>query len=155
MEKIYQNPNKHSRENLYDWLNAHDFTINSEGNLLGYKGVRKDFGSISQGPGIVDGQPMNGSLPNKPGSILEMARSAVQHDPSVGCSSGLHVGTWDYASGFGPIVLQVEVNPRDVVSVPTDCGWAKMRVSRYRVVDVLSGPMTSLVVDNEYDAWNE
>ena len=94
-----------------------------------------------------------------------MARSEVQHDPSVGCHKGLHVGTWDYASSFGRgVVLEVEVDPRDVVSVPTDCGDAKLRCCRYRVRDEIEAPISSayrgyedelLPVQEEFEEWGE
>jgi hypothetical protein len=57
----------------------------------------------------------------------------------VGCHTGLHAGTWDYATTFsGDTLLLVKVNPRDVVSVPTDCNWQKIRTCRYTVVDVVT-----------------
>lgn len=155
MENAYQNPRKHSRDNLFDWLRTHDFTITPDGMLVGYKGVTNDLTSISRGPGIVNGVPQDGHLDNSVGNVLEMARSSVQHDPSVGCSVGLHVGTWEYASGFGPKVLKVLVNPRDVVSVPTDCDWAKMRVCRYKVVEVIDNPVTSFVDPSWDNDWDE
>lgn len=155
MENCYQNPRKHSRDNLYDWLNTHDFTITPDGMLVGYKGVNADLTSRSAGPGIVNGVPTHGHLDNSVGNVLEMARSEVQHDPSVGCSVGLHVGTWEYASTFGPKVLKVLVNPRDVVSVPTDCGWAKMRVCRYKVAEVIDNPVNSFVDPSWDNDWDE
>lgn len=161
MDKVYQNPNKHSRSNLYDWLSTHAFTINERGNLVCYKGVSNDLKSISSGPGIVNGEHVSGHLDNSVGNVVEMARSDVQHDPSEGCSVGLHVGTWDYASRFGHgSTLKVEVNPRDVVSVPTDCSWAKMRVCRYRVLEATIAPVESLYdeaddYDDDWGFWNE
>lgn len=155
MENIYQNPRKHSRDNLFDWLNTHDFTITPDGMLVGYKGVRDDLRSISSGPGIVNGVPQTGHLDNSVGNVLEMARSSVEHDPSRGCSVGLHVGTWDYASGFGPKVVKVLVNPRDVVSVPTDCGWEKMRVCRYKVVEVIDNKVDSFYDPSWDNDWDE
>ena len=136
LEKVYTNTEQHTRENLSRWLNATGgFTITEDGNIVGYKGLTAEFGSIHRGPAIVDGVAVNGSVPNQPGSIIEMKRSEVEHNPRVGCSVGLHVGTWEYASSFGRgVVVEVEVNPRDVVSVPTDCNGQKMRVSRYTVV---------------------
>jgi len=153
MEKVYQNPNRHSRDNLFTWLKTHDFTINAVGNLIAYKGVTGSGASWHTGPGIVNGRHMVGHLPNDVGSVIEMARSDVQHDPSVGCSTGLHVGTYDYASTFGSIVLKVEVNPRDVVSVPTDCLWAKMRVCRYRVLARIENPVATFL--DEPSDWDD
>jgi len=161
-EKIATNPNEHSREQLYTWLRAHDFTITPDGDIVGYKGVQKigdSYQSISQGPAVVDGQEVNGHVPNPIGSVVEMARSNVTHDPGRACSAGLHVGTWGYARGFSrEAVLEVHVNPRDVVSVPTDSGGQKMRVCRYTVVKAIDTPYTSPVAsgyddsdDDDYD----
>lgn len=140
-EKVQTNPNPHSREQLYRWLADRSFTINPDGNILAYKGVRKvgdAYESIHHGRAIVDGEVHNGPIPNPIGAVVEMPRSEVQHDPSRGCHTGLHAGTWNYASDFSQgAVLTIEINPRDVVSVPTDCYDQKMRVCRYTVVEVV------------------
>lgn len=153
-EKVQDNPNEHSREQLYDWLNVHDFTILPNGNFVGYKGVRVNgdsYESISHGNAISNGIEYSGAIPNPLGAIVEMPRDQVQHNPSQGCSTGLHVGTWDYASGFAQgAVLKVEVNPRDVVSVPTDCGHQKLRTCRYTVLEVIDAPVSG-PLDTDYD----
>lgn len=150
-EKAFTNTDAHTRENLARWLNATGgFTIADNGNIIGYKGLSQDMTSIHSGPGIVNGKNMNGHLPNQPGSVVEMARSKVTHDPAVGCAAGLHVGTWEYARSFGSVVVEVEVNPRDVVSVPTDCSGQKMRVSRYEVVRVLDNKYNETVVPSGF-----
>lgn len=149
LENVMANPSEHSRENLYRWLDAHDFTITHSGMIVGYKGVRRAeedgvYNSVHSGPAIVDGEEHTGGpVPQEIGSVVEMARSTVAHDPSVGCSYGLHVGTHGYASSFGQVCLEVEVNPRDVVSVPTDCSDQKMRVCRYYIVDEVESAYTS------------
>jgi hypothetical protein len=168
-EKVQSNPNEHSREQLYTWLDTHDFAILPNGNFIGYKGVRvvreslpdstgytEKYESISHGSAISDGVEYNGAIPNPIGAVVEMPRDAVQHDPSVGCHTGLHVGTWSYAHGFAQgAVLKVEVNPRDVVSVPTDCSNAKLRTCRYTVLDVIDAPLRGPLdyddVDDEED----
>lgn len=149
MEKIETNPNQHSRDNLFRWLDHHSFGITTTGNIIAYKGVVKNSGdylSVNSGGAIVNGLQVNGRVPNPIGATVEMPRSKVQHDPRVGCSTGLHVGTWRYAHDFAQgAVLAVEVNPRDVVSVPTDCGEQKMRVCRYTVLDVTSKSFDKLL----------
>lgn len=154
-EKVQTNPNEHSREQLYTWLANRAFTITSAGDIVGYKGVDRGFLSIHSGRAIVDGTVVVGRIPNEVGSIIEMPRSEVTHDPSQGCHTGLHVGTYEYANGFtqGPI-LEVHVNPRDVVSVPTDCSWAKVRTCRYTVVRAIDQPYTESVLWDE-DAEDE
>lgn len=154
-ENVQQNPQEHSREQLFEWLDHRDFTITEDGMILGYKGVRKngenDFTSISTGRAIVDGEVFNGAIPNRIGSVVEMPRNEVAWDPSTGCSTGLHVGTYRYADSFAQgALLEVHVNPRDVVSVPTDSSWEKMRVCRYTVVNTIDAPYTSAVRWNEY-----
>lgn len=153
MEKVAANPNEHSREQLYRWLAGRDFTITAYGDFVGYKGVTDNLTSINSGPGIVNGESVNGHLDNSPGNIVEIARSYVQHDPSIGCHRGLHVGTFDYANSFGRRTLKVTVNPRDVVSVPTDCADAKVRCCRYEVIEEVEKPVTS-AFDYSSD-WDE
>lgn len=159
-ENVQANPNEHSREQLYAWLQR-DFSITRDGMIVGYKGVAKDgtgFKSIHSGKAIVDGQEVTGRIPTNIGSIIEMPRDEVQWDPGVGCHRGLHVGTYEYAEGFAQgALLEVHVNPRDVVSVPTDCGAAKMRCCRYVIVDTIDAPYTSPLAgaeDGDYE-WGE
>lgn len=152
-ENVQQNPNEHSREQLYDWLDKQDFTITSDGLIVGYKGVKSDLTSINSGPGIVNGEAKNGQLDNSIGNVIEMPRSQVAHDPAQGCATGLHVGTYDYASNFAQgAVLEVHVHPRDVVSVPTHSSWAKMRTCRYKVISQVSAPFASALRDDYDDA---
>jgi hypothetical protein len=152
-EKVMLNPNEHSREQLYRWLDKHHFTLSSEGDILAYKSVCTSltpdkFKSVNRGRAIVDGVEEVGYISNYPGAVVEMPRSDVHHDPSVGCSTGLHVGTWDYVVSFtGDVKLLVSVNPRDVVSVPTDSNDEKMRVCRYKVLKVVTEPFKEVLVD--------
>ena len=158
LEKLMLNPQEHSRNNLYRWMKNKRFSITAEGNLLGYKGLRSDFCSSHAGPGIVNGVPQNGHLDNSPGNVLEMARSEVEFDPEIGCSTGLHVANWNYASswaGSGGKIVEVHVNPRDIVSVPTDCYDEKMRVSRYVVARAVTQEYDSALVDSFVESEGE
>jgi len=165
-DNVMQNENEYSRTQLYDWLNARDFTITPDGLIVGYKGVSRaeddTFASINSGRAIVNGEVQNGHIKQKVGDVVEMPRTEVQFDPGVGCSTGLHVGTWDYASSFGRgATLEVHVNPRDVVSIPSDSGYQKMRVCRYTVVDTKDVPYSDPVIwgddweDDEYDEYDD
>lgn len=145
LEHLAANPSRRSRMHLFTWLADRDFTLLPDGHLLGYKGVGSDGLSISSGTAIVNGVKHHGRIPNPVGATVEMPRQEVNPDRDHGCSTGLHVGTHDYASGFGQRLLLVSVNPRDVVAVPRDCEWQKMRVCRYTVLDVHDrpGPVTA------------
>lgn len=142
-EKLESNPNAHSREQAYAWLATHAFKITEEGDIVAYKGVSLQgdgsMTSISSGTAFVDGTEHKGAIPNEIGSVVTMPRSAVAHDPSVACHYGLHAGDWSYASDFARgAVLEVHINPRDVVSVPVDCGARKVRTCKYTVVNVVT-----------------
>jgi len=165
LENLSANPNPESVSMLYDWLQANgEFTIDTDGMLIGYKGVSSDGKSIHSGKAIVDGEVVTGRIPNYAGSVIEMPRSEVQFDPSIGCHTGLHVGTYEYARSFGQgELLEVRVNPRDVVSVPTDCSAQKLRCCRYTVVAPISDPYDTPVLggayddlySDDYDVWGE
>lgn len=161
-EKLAQNPNPHSRDQLYRWLQDRNFQISKNGNIVGFKGVAVDadgvFRSIHAGPAVVDDEEVNGYVPNAIGSVIEMPRANVQFDSGIGCSSGLHVGTYRYAKEFAQgAVLTVSVNPRDVVSVPVDCDAEKLRVCRYRVVNSTPVEWSGAVSDVEDgdDDWSD
>jgi len=136
LEKIAQNPSEKSKASLYEFIVRHNITINKDGDFHVYKGVNRDGTSIHSGFGIVNGVAQNGNLLNSKGAVIEMPRAKVDADTARGCSTGLHAGTHSYASNFSRgMLLLVKVNPRDVVSVPDDCHFQKIRVSRYEVVD--------------------
>jgi hypothetical protein len=139
-------------------LSREDFAITADGLVVGYKGVKRDADgqlvSVQSGRAIVDGTVHVGNIPNPLGAVVEMPRGEVTFDPANGCSVGLHVGTYDYAAGWAQgALLEVHVNPRDVVSVPTDCDSQKMRTCRYRVVATIDAPHTvPAVYDYDDDA---
>lgn len=145
MENVMANPQEHSREQFYRWLDHHDFPIDDDGCIVAYKGVTADHKSVHSGGAFVQREGENasewvsGQIPNEKGSTITMPRSSVAHDPNVACHTGLHAGTWEYASSFAPVVLHVKINPRDVVSVPNDCTSQKVRVCRYEVLALSDG----------------
>lgn len=155
IENLETNPNAESVEQLYNWLNSAGMTIDADGMIVGYKGVEKgadgSLTSVKAGKAIVNGEVVSGKIPNGPGDVVEMPRSEVEYNPSVGCSTGLHVGSYDYASGWARgALLEVRVNPRDVVSVPTDSNAEKLRVCRYTVVDLIDQPYSTPVVGADF-----
>ena len=74
---------------------------------------------------------------NGVGETIEVQRRCVDDNKDHHCSHGLHIGSYDYAEGWagsdGKLLL-VEFDPEDAVSVPTDCNYQKLRVSKYKVV---------------------
>lgn len=139
MENLLANPSLHSQEHLFNFLrDTQGFTLTDDGMLLGYKGLNADGSSVTAGTNTVyvNGEPHTGRIPNPLGAIVSIPRSEVDDSSYRACSTGLHVGTWGYASGFGSRLVTVLVNPRDVVSIPNNHNENKMRVCRYKVWDV-------------------
>lgn len=151
MDKLYTNPNEHSREQAFDYIAKHKHTILTNGNFLAYKGVDQGndgvYYSRQTGNAIVDDEQLtHQQIPNKPGSVVRMPRADVLHDPLSACHVGLHVATFDFARrfiGYSGAILEVEVNPRDIVSVPYSD--AKMRVCRYKVIRPVTEPSTATI----------
>jgi bifunctional DNA-binding transcriptional regulator/antitoxin component of YhaV-PrlF toxin-antitoxin module len=82
-----------------------------------------------------------------------MKRSEVDDDPAVTCSRGLHVAAFPYARDFYPNgkMMEVKVNPMDVVAVPDDYNAQKMRVCKYVVLRECEGPRPDQEVIYKYD----
>lgn len=158
IQKASKNPGGISSINsLWTWITQRNFTILDNGNFIAYKGVQRktsdgktQYVSIHAGDGEVDGvQYFKTHLPNNVGSFVRMPREKVETDTGRGCSHGLHAGSWQYAYSFARssrgvgVVLAVEINPQDVVSVPSDSHFQKLRVCEYKVVAVASQRLES------------
>ena len=122
LENLMLNPSYHSREQLYGFLEKCDHPITDDGRFIAYKWVRNDYKDAH-----------SGTFDNSVGQIIKMDRSKVDDNPNRTCSAGLHVCSKGYGK-FSDRLLAVAVNPRDVVSVPTDYNNSKMRVSEYEVI---------------------
>jgi hypothetical protein len=139
LENLAANPSKKSRKALFEWISDRNLTITPEGEFVAYKGLTRERKSVHAGGAFVDTgngpKWVSGQVPNPVGAVVSMARSDVNDNREVGCSTGLHAGTSSYARSFGQLTVIVGINPRDVVMVPKDCNSQKLRVSRYRVLD--------------------
>lgn len=152
LEKLYLNPSAPSREHLFDFIQSNGINILPDGDFIGYKGVQPDRGSVHAGYGIVDGTVYeHAHLPNHDGAVVEIPRSKIDDNRAKACSVGLHVGKFDYAAGFGPVLLNVKVNPRDVVSVPSENNGWKIRVSRYTVLGLNEGKLEKVLVQDKVE----
>lgn len=152
--KLNLNPSKRAVDELYTFLEHRALPITDNGNFLAYKAVRMDYTDKHTGKFL-----------NTVDSVLEMPRNKVDDNKEVGCSYGFHAGTIEYARDFwggnGHIML-VEINPVDVVSIPTDCQFQKLRTCKYKVVgeyeidltDPLYASRYETDQDDEVDIWN-
>lgn len=134
LKRLMKNPSRHSREQLFRWVERSGLTVDTGGCIVGFKGITKDDLSINSGTAWVDGVKHKGQTPNKIGSVISMPRDMVEDDPSRHCSHGLHVGSYFYAKTFGDKLMEVRIDPADVVSVPNDSNANKLRCCRYEVL---------------------
>lgn len=131
-EKLMQNPSRDAVYQLYGFLVHNDIELADDGDFYAWKRVRENYTDCA-----------TGKFDNSPGKVVEMPRNMVDEDKTKTCSFGLHCASKDYLphyfGGTGR-VIQVKVNPRDVVAIPVDYDNAKMRVCRYQVnTDVTVG----------------
>lgn len=166
VERIYANPRPDSIAELFDFLAYAELPITDKGTFIAYKGVRTDLRSVHGNTetrilqGSVD---QNGRITNHLNDVIEAHINDVDPDRRKECSNGLHVGSYEYAAGFAPVVLAVEVDPADVVSVPTDYCCQKCRVSKYRVLNEVSRRYEEAccdisdegIVDNDVDELDD
>lgn len=125
LENVMLNPSENSRNQLYNFLESNTLPITTDGCFLAYKRISSDFKDL-----------YTGTIDNSIGNIVKMPRNSVDADPNETCSFGLHICSLAYLKHYGagnPIVI-TKVNPKDVVSVPTDYKNTKMRVCEYQVL---------------------
>lgn len=111
---------------LFLFLKKNDLSITKEGKVLAWKVVRSNYKDKH-----------SNTFDNSVGQVVEMPRSQVNDDDNQHCSYGLHVCSWGYLSSFssyGDPVMQVEVDIKDIVSIPLDYDGEKVRVCKYKVV---------------------
>lgn len=126
IERLHANPSYNCRQQAYNFIAHSGMPMTKEGKLIGYKGVRDDYKDR-----------YSGKFSNHVGAVLEMQRSGVDDNPDHGCSSGFHVGSHDYAdnwAGEDGKLMVVEYCPSDIVSVPNECDYGKLRVCKYTVI---------------------
>ena len=147
-----KNPSEQSRNSLYDFITANNMTLTDDGCFIGYRSIRSNWTDHN-----------TGSMDNSIGSTVKMNREDVDPDPLNTCSRGLHVAAWGYASSFCSYnnrMIEVKVNPKDVVTVPPDYNNEKMRVCEFKVLREVSGERSTLLhpdtfVDQEVEDAGE
>lgn len=138
-QNLKRNPSKDSKKDLFAFLRVNKIAITPNGNFIAYKKISNDWKDC-----------YTGTINNKPGTIVKMEREKVDGNRNNTCSTGLHVAAFSYANGFsGTILVEVEVNPRDVVAVPPDYNQQKMRVCKYRVIRRATEEIKDLIYRRE------
>lgn len=127
-KNLQKNPSENSKNQLFQFLSANHHPITQDGCFIAYKYVHK-----KENGELVDAHSK--TFNNGIGRIVKVERSKVDPNHNQTCSYGLHVAAHAYAtSNGGSVVVEVKVNPRDVVAVPPDYNQQKMRVCEYKVL---------------------
>ena len=127
MENLMTNPSHRAVNELYGFLENNNLPITPDGHFLAYKKVREDFTDVH-----------SGTFNNSVGMICEMERNQVDDDKDHTCSTGLHFCSQEYLNHFGgEHTMILKINPRDVVSIPSDYHNSKGRCARYEVIGEL------------------
>jgi hypothetical protein len=144
LNNLMENPSMQSQNELYDFLEHEHLPITEDGYFLAYKAVRSDY---------MD--KYAGKFRNMVGDICKMIRAKVDDNRSAGCSQGLHAGALNYVAGYGNVgsgdkIVIVKINPKDVVSVPSDCNCEKLRTCEYKVVGEYQGELLKPLYKAEF-----
>lgn len=139
LENVLENPSYNSRKQLYEFLERGNLPITEDGCFIAYKATLNNGLSVNSGHGYVDGvEYTKAQLPNYIGAKVTIPRHEVDDNPDNHCSDGLHVGHYSYVNQYfmdnNRKIWLIKVNPKDVVSVPNDHDFTKMRVCAYEVL---------------------
>lgn len=173
MENLMENPSSRAVKELYGFLEKGKLPITPDGHFLAYKKVQSDFydvhsRTVLNKPAHLMTHEEMAEMPMVGGKLKEvtvdvvdgvtvvsMPRNMVNDNRDQTCSEGLHFCSEDYLSNFGGSeVVILKINPRDVVSIPSDYNDTKGRCSKYQVVGVVNGEVSaafSTVVEDRYE----
>lgn len=140
LDNMNDNPSDKAIVELFDFMQNKHLPITDDGHFLAYKAINEDFTDI-----------YTGQIDNSVGNTVSIPRERVDGNRDKHCGSGLHVGAIDYVQSYGGInidniddsdggnqIVICKVNPRDVVSVPSDSKFQKLRCCEYEVVSLFN-----------------
>lgn len=125
LDNLMDNPSDRAVTELYGFIEESKLPITDDGHFLAYKSIREDWTDHH-----------SGTMDNSIGAVVEMPRNQVDEDKDRTCSRGLHFAAHEYARGFGyrsSRMVLVKINPKDVVSIPSDYNNQKGRACKYTI----------------------
>jgi hypothetical protein len=165
---LRKNPNKNSKDSLYRFLEHNKHSITEDGCFLAYKAVNfnkednytKEYFNYKHNIGktftdtklkLIDVHSK--TFDNSIGTIVKMKREDVDSNSNVACSHGLHVASYEYAKNHfnGDVIVEVLVNPANVVAVPYDYNNQKMRVCEYKVINYVNPKNNEKLLKQDVD----
>ena len=141
MDRLYLNPSQNAISELYDWLAGCKLPITDDGRFVAYRRVKADYKDV-----------YTGTIDNSPGQLVWMKRSDVVADRHNTCARGLHFCSIAYLPSYpGDRIMQVVVDPADVVSIPSDYQYTKGRTWQYEVVKEIPRDQITDMLDRGMD----
>jgi len=124
LANLMSNPSMTAVQELYGFMEKGQLPITPDGHFLAYKKIKGNYTDC-----------YTGEIDNSVGTTVKMTRNNVDDDRNRTCSSGLHFCSLEYLDNFhGDRVVAVKINPRDVVSIPSDYNNTKGRCCQYEVI---------------------
>lgn len=129
--KLSKSPHQNSKEQLYSFILHNKIQITEQGDVVLEKGVTQKPGGMPDE--LVDCRTK--TIDHSVGSYVSMPREKVNDNKNQTCSTGLHAAPAEYVRQFysNNTLIEVVVNPMDIVSVPVDYNSRKVRCCAYRV----------------------
>jgi len=127
LTNLMDNPSSSAVTELYDFLHFGDLPITEDGHFLAYKNLRQNYFDI-----------YTNTIDNSVGETVSMQRNLVDDDRDSTCSHGLHfcsksyLGSYRVVNGGKTVILKI--NPKNVVTIPSDYTNTKGRCCEYEVL---------------------
>ena len=121
------NPDETCRKNLFWYLTKNELIISRSGFFISYRNVDK-----TDEEGVFTDHHSH-SMKIRVGEVVTMPRSECDSDSNVTCSRGLHQANrfWLTKNYYGSVGLVCLTNPADVVAVPKEDHYGKLRTCAY------------------------
>lgn len=143
LNNLMKNPSSRAVTELYGFLETTNLPITEDGHFLAYKSVKADY---------TDGY--TGTVDNSIGCKPTMERNQVDDDKDRTCSNGYHFCSLEYVrdagwGGSGRHIMIIQINPADVVAIPSDYNNSKGRCCGYEVIGEHQGEVIADIFDKE------
>lgn len=159
MDNLMLNPSEIAIKELYDFMEVGQLPITSDGCFLAYKRISKDYkdchsGTVVNKPSALMSEEERQFFANNKSeqkvqvsleeglTVVSMNRLDVDGNRNNYCSTGLHFCSLDYLKSFnGDRTIILKINPKDVVSIPSDYQFTKGRCCSYVIVGEIPNTM--------------
>ena len=127
------NPDESCRKNLFWFLQKYGMTLARSGFFVGYRNVEP-----TSEPNIFTDHHSH-STRIEIGKIVSMDRDDCDADQDTTCSAGLHIASkgWLKENYYGSVGMACLVNPADVVAVPPEDSYGKLRTCAYLPIKLI------------------